>query len=230
MARGPRFYFSLRSPYSWLAHHDLLGLYPDVADAVEWAPFWEPDPRNERALAERGGQFPYAAMSRAKHFYILQDVARLAAARGLALKWPVDREPVWEIPHLGYLVALGSGLGREYVAAAYRARWEQGRDICSRETVGEIAAELGLNPAEVAGASDDPELRARGVELLMDVCEDGAFGVPFFVLDRKYGISGAQPTESFSQALAQAWAERNPLTVLSGNNDDGATCGPDGCN
>jgi hypothetical protein len=38
-----------------------------------------------------------------------------------------------------------------------------------------------LNPAEVAGASDDPELRARGVELLMDVCEDGAFGVPFFV-------------------------------------------------
>jgi predicted DsbA family dithiol-disulfide isomerase len=55
-------------------------------------------------------------------------------------------------------------------------------------------------------------------------------GVPFFVLDRKYGISGAQPTESFSQALAQAWAERNPLTVLSGNNDDGATCGPDGCN
>ncbi|TQM84843.1 2-hydroxychromene-2-carboxylate isomerase [Saccharothrix saharensis] len=181
MARGPRFYFSLRSPYSWLAHHDLLGLYPDVADAVEWAPFWEPDPRNERALAERGEQFPYAAMSRAKHFYILQDVARLAAARGLALEWPVDREPVWEIPHLGYLVASGSGLGREYVAAAYRARWEQGRDICSRETVGQIAAELGLNPAEVAGASDDPELRARGVELLMDVCEDGAFGVPFFV-------------------------------------------------
>ncbi|MFE9746641.1 2-hydroxychromene-2-carboxylate isomerase [Saccharothrix saharensis] len=181
MARGPRFYFSLRSPYSWLAHHDLLRSYPDVADAVEWAPFWEPDPRNERALEERGEQFPYAAMSRAKHFYILQDVARLAAARGLALKWPVDREPVWEIPHLGYLVASDSGLGREYIAAAYRARWEQGRDICSRETVGEIAAELGLNPAEVAGASEDPELRARGVELLMDVCKDGAFGVPFFV-------------------------------------------------
>ena len=181
MARGPRFYFSLRSPYSWLAYHDLLRSYPDVAEVVEWTPFWEPDARNERALEERGEQFPYAAMSRAKHFYILQDVARLAAARGLELKWPVDREPVWEVPHLGYLVALRSGAGPEYIAAAYRARWEQGRDICSRETVGEIAAELGLNPAEVSGASEDPELRARGVELLLEVCKDGAFGVPFFV-------------------------------------------------
>lgn len=181
MARDPRFYFSLRSPYSWLAYHDLLRSYPDVAQAIEWTPFWEPDERNERALEERGEQFPYSAMSRAKHFYILQDVARLAAARGLELTWPVDREPVWEVPHLGYLVALRSGQGPEYIAAAYRARWEQGRDICSRETVGEIAAELGLNPAEVAGASDDPELRAQGVELLMEVCKDGAFGVPFFV-------------------------------------------------
>jgi 2-hydroxychromene-2-carboxylate isomerase len=181
VARNPRFYFSLRSPYSWLAYHDLLRTYPDVAEAIEWAPFWEPDPRNEQALAERGEQFPYAAMSRAKHFYILQDVARLAAARGLELTWPVDREPVWEVPHLAYLVALRAGLGGEYIAAAYRARWEQGRDICSPSTVAEIGAELGLNPAEVAGASEDPELRARGVELLLDVCKDGAFGVPFFV-------------------------------------------------
>ena len=36
----------------------------------------------------------------------------------------------------------------------------------------------------------------------------GANGVPFFVIDRRYGISGAQPTELFEQALRQAWDER----------------------
>lgn len=75
--------FSLRSPYSWLSSHDLPGEYRDVADAVEWRPLWEPDERNECALADCGEQFPYAAMSRAKHFYILQDVARLTAARSV---------------------------------------------------------------------------------------------------------------------------------------------------
>ena len=35
----------------------------------------------------------------------------------------------------------------------------------------------------------------------------GANGVPFFVLDRRYGISGAQPLEVFTRALAQAWAD-----------------------
>src|SRR4030095_2728769 len=41
--RQPVFYFSLRSPYSWLAYRDLLDRYPDVAERVRWEPFWEPD-------------------------------------------------------------------------------------------------------------------------------------------------------------------------------------------
>lgn len=52
-------------------------------------------------------------------------------------------------------------------------------------------------------------------------------GVPFFVLDRAYGVSGAQPAEVFTQALTQAWGERTPLKLI----DDGGAeaCGPDGC-
>jgi predicted DsbA family dithiol-disulfide isomerase len=55
----------------------------------------------------------------------------------------------------------------------------------------------------------------------------GANGVPFFVLDRKYGVSGAQPAEVFTQALSQAWGARSPLKLI----DEGGAeaCGPDGC-
>lgn len=58
----------------------------------------------------------------------------------------------------------------------------------------------------------------------------GATGVPFFVVDSRYGISGAQPAEVFTQALEQAWAESHPtLATVPGASDDAAACGPDGC-
>ena len=60
----------------------------------------------------------------------------------------------------------------------------------------------------------------------------GANGVPFFVLDRKYGVSGAQATEVFSDVLARALAERSPVTILAGGVGTDATgevCGPEGC-
>ncbi|MEV7287849.1 2-hydroxychromene-2-carboxylate isomerase [Streptomyces sp. NPDC093252] len=188
--RPPRFYFSLRSPYSWLARHDLLTRYPAVAAAVEWVPFFEPDAESERLLAAAGGTFPYSPMSAAKHRYILQDVRRLAAGRGLSFTWPVDRDPVWEVPHLGYLVAASHGRGREYVALAARARWERGEDICDRSVIKGFGPELGLDGGELASAADDPGRRAEGVRVLLEIERDGVFGVPFFTdhYDKYWGV------------------------------------------
>ncbi|MEQ4299796.1 DsbA family protein [Plantactinospora sp. B6F1] len=188
--RTPRFYFSLRSPYSWLAYRDLHQRHPELPSELEWVPFWEPDEHSSRLLAEAGGEFVYTPMSRAKHLYVLADVRRLTAQRGLTLRWPVDREPIWEIPHLGYLVAARHGAGAAYLERAYRARWDEGRDICDRATVAGIAAELGLDPAGVSGAADDPEVRRQGVAALLDIYRDGVFGVPFFVHghDRYWGV------------------------------------------
>jgi len=58
----------------------------------------------------------------------------------------------------------------------------------------------------------------------------GATGVPFFVVDRKYGVSGAQPSEVFAQLLERAWTESQPLVqVGGGDGETGDACGPDGC-
>ena len=60
----------------------------------------------------------------------------------------------------------------------------------------------------------------------------GATGVPFFVVDRKYGVSGAQPAEVFAQVLERAWEETHPrlehVGATTQRGRDGA-CGPDGC-
>ena len=54
----------------------------------------------------------------------------------------------------------------------------------------------------------------------------GATGVPFFVVDQKYGVSGAQPAEVFGQVLERAWAESRPRLQMVGEGD---ACGPEGC-
>ncbi|MFJ9178082.1 2-hydroxychromene-2-carboxylate isomerase [Streptomyces sp. NPDC102360] len=188
--RPPRFYFSLRSPYSWLAYRELLDRHPDTAAALEWVPFFEPDELSAKLLAEAGGSFPYTPMSAAKHRYILQDVRRLAAERGLDFSWPVDREPVWEVPHLGYLAAERRGRGAAFIALAARARWELGLDICDRSVIAGFGPELGLDGAELAAAADDSGLREEGVRVLLDIERDGVFGVPFFVdhYDKYWGV------------------------------------------
>jgi predicted DsbA family dithiol-disulfide isomerase len=59
----------------------------------------------------------------------------------------------------------------------------------------------------------------------------GATGVPFFVIDQKYGISGAQPVEVFTDVLEKAWADSHPLPLdmAAGADTADGTCGPDGC-
>lgn len=230
--RTPRFYFSFRSPYSWFGYRDLLSRHPDVADALEWIPFWEPDELSLRMLHDAGGEFPYTPMSRAKHLYILMDVRRLAAERGLAVTWPVDRDPCWEVPHLAYLVAADRGRGRDFVELVYRARWQRGADICDRDTVGDIATQLGLDRDELAGASERADVRRRGVEALLAIHRDGVFGVPFFVsgFDRYWGVDRL---EAFVGALrarlpgAPPAEPRAPALVVLRRTTDGGHAG--GC-
>ncbi|MFJ3793097.1 2-hydroxychromene-2-carboxylate isomerase [Kitasatospora sp. NPDC090091] len=178
-----RWYFSLRSPYSWLAYRELTENAPDVAERIEWRPYWEPGAASARLLAGTDIRLPYVPMSKEKHLYILQDVKRLAAERGLAVAWPVDTEPDWDVSHLGYLVAEDAGLGREFIGLAYRARFECGLDLSERAVVAAIGAELGLDPDTVGNAADDRAVLDRGVEALRTIGRDGVFGVPFFIHD-----------------------------------------------
>ncbi|MGV9574216.1 DsbA family oxidoreductase, partial [Streptomyces nigra] len=83
------------------------------------------------------------------------------------------------------------------------------RPIYDRETLVGLAVEAGLAEAEVREVLDDPDAYAdevRSDERL--AAELGANGVPFFVLERRYGVSGVQSPAMFTRALEQAWADR----------------------
>ncbi|MZE70465.1 DsbA family oxidoreductase [Streptomyces sp. SID5789] len=101
------------------------------------------------------------------------------------------------------------GLQGEFLDHAFRVNFAEEASIYDRETLVGLAVAAGLEEAEVREVLDHPDAFAEEVrsdERL--AAELGAGGVPFFVMDRRYGVSGVQPPGMFTQALEQAWADR----------------------
>src|SRR5699024_5951528 len=89
----------------------------------------------------------------------------------------------------------------------------------------------GLDEVEIKNILADPEAYKQYVD--QDIQEAGQFGVtgvPFFIINRKYAISGAQPKAAFTQALEKVWQEENPVQTLTDLSQDGAAvCTDDNC-
>jgi 2-hydroxychromene-2-carboxylate isomerase len=180
----PKLYFNLRSPFSWMALRRLEERFPQAPERIEYIPYWDPDERTRQALGERGAAFHYTQMSKAKHLYILQDTKRLSQRFGYRMAWPIDVDPWWEVPHLGWLAARRLGRERELYAALTAARWERGENICDPEVLRRAAEEAGVDPEPVLAAVDDPEIRAEGVGALERAYHEDVFGIPYFKLGR----------------------------------------------
>jgi len=178
--RKPRLYFSLRSPFSWMAIRQLTERIPDADEHIEFVPYFEPGAEMAAALVEQGGEYHYTAMSKAKHLYILNDTKRLAAKFGYEMKWPLDVDPQWELPHLAWIKARELGVHREYYRAVTEARWERGEDICEAGVLGPLLESAGLPAEPLLAAVADPRIRAAGVEALLDIYHNDIFGVPYF--------------------------------------------------
>lgn len=184
LRRWPRAYFSFRSPFSWMALTALERAHPTILDDIDLVPYWDPDPLTAAALRERGAEIQYADMSKAKHLYILGDTKRTAQALGLTMAWPVDDDPWWEVPHLGWLAARRAGRAAGFYRDVTAARWERGANVCDPDVLAGIGDRAGLDGAALAAATEDPAIRTEGVDGLYAAWEDDIFGVPYFRIGR----------------------------------------------
>ncbi|KRB77438.1 hypothetical protein ASE01_10505 [Nocardioides sp. Root190] len=94
----------------------------------------------------------------------------------------------------------------EEVLAAYFTR---GESLGDHDVLRAAAAAAGLDAARVEEVLASKEYRDAVMEDVAQARAYGSSGVPFFVVDGRFGISGAQPTEVFEQALSQAWDSRD---------------------
>ena len=121
-------------------------------------------------------------------------------------------------------------LSNELKELLFKAYLTDGRNLNDLQTLKEIGLEAGLenNAIEQVLHSDK-----YAIEVKKDQEEAqaiGVAGVPFFVFDNKYSVSGAQPSDVFLQTLQKTWEEGNYNSKASTHNtNDGNSCGIDGC-
>jgi predicted DsbA family dithiol-disulfide isomerase len=141
-----------------------------------------------------------------------QRVTDLAAAEGLRFRYDIARPGNTVDAHRLLHLAADRGVQPTVNDRLLRAYFSEGEPIADRDTLVRLGAEAGLDPAEAAQvlASDAYLADVRADEA--EARELGIQGVPFFVLDRRYGVSGAQPTEVLLEALRRAWADAQPGT------------------
>jgi predicted DsbA family dithiol-disulfide isomerase len=194
--------------------------------SFELDPYAEVDPKEdlyERLASKYGKTREWAEESS-------QNVTERAAALGL--KYDLDRAiPTNSLDaHRLIHFAAQHGLQDEAKERLLKAYFTEGKHIGKHEILEQLAIEIGLDATELKKmlASDEFKEEVRKDE--MEAQQLGIRGVPFFVFNRKYGISGAQPSEVLLQALQQTLEEEKPLVNLSSDiSDKEAECSDDSC-
>ena len=136
-------------------------------------------------------------------------VVGLAAAEGLAYDFGryqvINTFDSHRVAHLGAAHGLGDAITERFLSG----QLEQGEVLDDPETLVRLGSEVGVPAEEIRDVLTTDRYAAEVRADYQEARSLGIQGVPFFVIDRRYGISGAQPTELFIQALTQARAEAN---------------------
>jgi predicted DsbA family dithiol-disulfide isomerase len=111
------------------------------------------------------------------------------------------------------------------------AYFTESKHIGDIETLADLAEVAGLNRQEVLQVLNDKEAYATDVRQDESLAQQyGVRGVPYFVINQKYAISGAQPTETFMGALQKVWEEESPTPVLQDlSTEDDVSCADGSC-
>ncbi len=178
------FYFSFRSPYSYLGAIKAVALADRLGLNLQLRPLLP--------MVSRGIPVPGHKLR-----YIIRDVARIARAEGIAFG-PI-RDPLGkgvENCLALFHYAEERGAGREFLLAAMRAIWCEGADLRSRATLDRLGKRCGLGPAATEGALADKRWRARVEANAATLAVLGLWGVPGFCLRNVEG-----------QPLSVAWGQ-----------------------
>jgi predicted DsbA family dithiol-disulfide isomerase len=159
---------------------------------------------------------------------MIDTVTSAAAEEGLEYRFDIARRGNTFDAHRLLHLGLHRGVQDRLKERLDHATFTGGLPVSDHEALTQVATQIGLDEAEVrrvlgsdmyaeAVRADEAQARAHGIS-----------AVPFFVIDGKYGIAGAQPPDVILEALERAWRERPPLTVV-GDAAEADACDDDSC-
>ena len=101
------------------------------------------------------------------------------------------------------------------LAGLHRAYFNEGKNVADLETLADVAAAAGMDRADTLRRLQSDEGVAETAAAIEDAYRMGIGGVPFFVFDNRFALSGAQPTETFLAAMEQTARDRAPVADLN---------------
>ncbi|WP_217587313.1 DsbA family oxidoreductase [Lentibacillus saliphilus] len=107
------------------------------------------------------------------------------------------------------------GKGREMTERILRAYFIESELISDHNTLARLAKEVGLDEAAVLDMLQSEKYTPKVRADQLTAREMGVEGVPFFVFNEKYAVSGAQPQEAFTEVLETVWQEERDRPVLN---------------
>ncbi|MBE7515899.1 MAG: DsbA family oxidoreductase [Chloracidobacterium sp.] len=136
---------------------------------------------------------------------MLQQMAGTAKNAGLTFNFDTAVRFNTYQAHRIAQIAKEKGLGNEFEEALFAAYFTNGIDLGSAEKLRQVAASVGLCDADLEAALNDETYAAMVDQDLREAASIGISGVPFFLFNKKYAVSGAQPPEVFLEALNAAY-------------------------
>ncbi|TDK42787.1 DsbA family oxidoreductase [Algoriphagus formosus] len=161
---------------------------------------------------------------------ITSNVVEMAKEQGLEFDFEKAKVANTKNAHRLIHFAKKQSKGGEMKERLLKAYFSDGENVDDPNTLIKLGAEIGLNESEIKSMLASNQFDDAVDQDIYESRLIGVRGVPFFVLDRKFGISGAQPDEVFEETLEKAWSEfakNNPVLEIK-TAENGESCDIDG--
>ncbi|WP_264550805.1 DsbA family oxidoreductase [Flavobacterium sp. N2038] len=193
-------------PFCYIGKRQLetaLEQFPNKEIEIEWKSF-QLDP----TITPQSGKDVYTFLAERKGMSIEQSKEMhkgvTERAKSVGLDYNFDKAIISNsfTAHRVIQLAKTKKLGDKMEEIFFKAYFTEGRDLNNGPTLIELAEKAGLDKEEVLKVLTDENLFSKEVEHdIKEAQEIGVQGVPFFVFDRKYAVSGAQPVEAFINTI-----------------------------
>jgi protein disulfide-isomerase len=223
-------------PFCYIGKRHYEAAVQQFADSnrieIEWKSF-QLDPSIPKNPENKNNVYKYLAdrkgMSEAQSRKMHDNVVEMAKQAGLNYNFDIAVIANSFDAHKMIQLAKTKGLGDEAEERLFRAYFIEGMDFGDAATLVKIGQEIGLQANDIEAALVSEELAKKVNADVAEAAQLGIQGVPFFVFNRKYAVSGAQPTEAFLQTLEKSfaeWEKANPKSAFEVI--EGPVCKPDG--
>jgi len=195
-------------PFCYIGKRQLetaLAVFPNNDIEIEWKSFQldptitsQPDTDVYTFLAERKGM----SIEQSKEMHI----GVVERAKSVGLEYNFDKAVISNSLNAHRIIQLAKtkNIGDRMEEIFFKAYFTDGKDLNNGPTLIQLGIEAGLEENAIREVLESDDLFLKEVQSdIKEAGEIGVQGVPFFVFDRKYAVSGAQPIETFVKTIQE---------------------------